>query len=90
MCCCPFSLCLSVGTMPGCGAFVGSSNGAKREYLKSEKHKPWQKAKRNMRAGIILLMRGLCRDQREIKSLHAAAVHRVSHGHISEEIRLEK
>ena len=44
--CCPFSLRLYSGTMPkylgGSGAFVGSSDGAKREHLDSDKHKQWQ------------------------------------------------
>ena len=41
------------GTMPkslcGCGALVGASEQAKRENLKSERHKQWEKAKKSQR-----------------------------------------
>ena len=45
VCWCPFLLCRCAGTMPkslcGCGVSVGSSEQAKREHLKSAKHKQW-------------------------------------------------
>ena len=36
------------------GAFVSSSHGAKREHLKSEKHKQWEKAKKSVRTLTFL------------------------------------
>ena len=40
-------------TMPksscGCGALVGASEQAKREHLKSDRHKQWEKAKKTQR-----------------------------------------
>ena len=34
------------GRLCGCESFVGSSDGAKREHLKSDKHKQWENAKK--------------------------------------------
>ena len=49
----PPSALSCAGTMPkslcGCGALVGASEQAKREHLKSERHKQWEKAKKSQR-----------------------------------------
>ena len=51
VCWCPFPLCRCAGTMPtslcGCGVFVGSSEQAKREHLRSTNK--WVKAKKSQR-----------------------------------------
>ena len=53
VCSCSFCFFLYAGTMQealcGCRAFVGSSDGATREHLKSEKHKQWEKANKSIR-----------------------------------------
>ena len=49
----PPSALFCAGTMPksscGCGALVGASEQAKREHLKSDRHKQWEKAKKTQR-----------------------------------------